>query len=213
MRVVGAPVRPKKMKQREPRIGPELPGGAFKSNRALVTGVGPCTMVRFYRRTRSTAAYGKHSRSVKWLVYCEGRRRGYDEESGYLRIERDPRKQYLAREYGLPAGKKLWTVGAIEVSTKRKGIATKLYETAAKYVCSKGGALVSDYRLEDAFSNDFWKKQIKKGRARPAYPYEGATFDERTPVVLSCRKASDLSGVRKPRKKPAKKKPAKKKRR
>ena len=48
---------------------------------------------------------------------------------------------------------------------RRKGIATKLYETAAAEACGRGARLASLERLSDAFSTQFWEKQVEKGRA------------------------------------------------
>ncbi len=77
---------------------------------------------------------------------------------------------------------------------RRRGIATKLYETAAKDACRAGEPLVSAYRVKDAHSNDFWAKQKRKGRATVV----GVRHDAgaKIPVyALDCAKGTDLSGL------------------
>lgn len=61
-----------------------------------------------------------------------------------------------------------WTVDNIHVDPyyRRRGVATKLYETAAQAVCTRRGHLASTNRSTGAYSNEFWQKQVAKGRAR-----------------------------------------------
>lgn len=65
-------------------------------------------------------------------------------------------------------GRVVYTVGSIEVATsaRRRGIATKLYEAAANEACRQRRRLASTNRSAGAYSNDFWQKQVAKGRAR-----------------------------------------------
>ena len=46
----------------------------------------------------------------------------------------------------------------------RQGVATALYEAAAKDACRAAEPLVSHFRLMDAKSNEFWAKQSAKKR-------------------------------------------------
>lgn len=59
-----------------------------------------------------------------------------------------------------------WIVANIFVKDdfRRKGVATKLYEAAAKEACKRGGTLASKERLSEG-SKGFWEKQLIKGRA------------------------------------------------
>lgn len=61
----------------------------------------------------------------------------------------------------------LWDVRDIHVPIewRRKGVATKLYEEAAKEACYRGGKLASTARVPLSYSNNFWEKQLIKGRA------------------------------------------------
>jgi len=79
---------------------------------------------------------------------------------------------------------------------QRQGVATKLYENAADLACENGHNLASVFRLPDAKSNEFWTKQIAKGRASIwSRGNEGSNTDR---IVLNfCER--DLSGVRKRR--------------
>lgn len=107
---------------------------------------------------------------------------------------------YLDR--GVRDGQRVMKVRNIEVNPKhqRKGLATKLYQAAAKAACEEGRVLVSNDRQIGAHSNDFWLKQAAKGRAI----IDGCSKGQ--PVfVLRCFAANDLSGLRKKRKAPKKK--------
>ena len=57
-------------------------------------------------------------------------------------------------------------VGAIEIDEdyRRCGLATRLYETAARWACANGRQLRSD-EVRSAASDGFWRKQAAKGRA------------------------------------------------
>jgi len=91
------------------------------------------------------------SKNAAWFsLVCDGSR------EGYIRT----RKTKLGR-------RSVWVIGDLEVKegSRRKGYATSLYTAAAAHACSKRGRLASTERLVGAFSNDFWEKQERKGRA------------------------------------------------
>lgn len=53
----------------------------------------------------------------------------------------------------------------VEPAFQRRGVATALYHAAAQAVAARGYHLASDLSLEPG-SRGFWKKQVRKGRAR-----------------------------------------------
>jgi GNAT superfamily N-acetyltransferase len=71
------------------------------------------------------------------------------------------------------------------------GVGTRLYEVLAKHACEQGLALHSDTTLSE-FSQSFWRKQERKGRA--TFNYETKRYE-----LTKC--ASDLSGAKRPRRK------------
>lgn len=95
-------------------------------------------------------------------------------------------------------GEPIWNVAHIEVEPgfRRQGIATKLYEAAAREGCRRDAIpLGSTSRTPNSESNQFWAKQFAKGRAvryRSAYP--GMTPDV---FVLKHCAITALDGVQK----------------
>lgn len=85
-------------------------------------------------------------------------------------------------------------IGGVEVveSHRRRGVMTRLYERAARDACRDGRPLASVERFAGAKSNDFWRKQVTKGRATK---HRGQGYDGQTAYVLRCP-VSDLSGLR-----------------
>lgn len=81
-----------------------------------------------------------------------------EQRCGYIEATRAPRKV---------AGRVVYKVTNVFVdeSRRRQGIATKLYEAAAREACRRRGRLASTERNPGAHSNDFWRKQFVKGRA------------------------------------------------
>lgn len=95
-----------------------------------------------------------------------------------------------------------WPVLDVHVREQhqRKGVATALYEHAAKYLCrNKLGPLVSTSRMMEAKSVDFWKKQERKGRAKrikqPRLYLGRARGDNMDIFVLDPCEHRDLSGL------------------
>lgn len=88
------------------------------------------------------------SRSTTFTAYCG------DEECGEILVDLVPEQNAL-------------NVATIVVHPKfqRQGVATILYEAAAKKACEDGLRLMSTSRMPGAHSNDFWRKQVAKGRA------------------------------------------------
>ena len=65
----------------------------------------------------------------------------------------------------------VYYVGGIHVDSDKQGhkLGTALYEQAAKLICERGGTMNSDAHRSE-FSENFWRKQQKKGRAVCAVP-------------------------------------------
>lgn len=63
-------------------------------------------------------------------------------------------------------------VSSIAVGPRGRGVGTKLYESAAAWACRVGRPLASDEK-RSAFSDAFWKKQVRKKRARCAWRLTG----------------------------------------
>jgi hypothetical protein len=56
------------------------------------------------------------------------------------------------------------SVAYAQTSKPGSGVGTRMYEAAAQVACALGHALVSDDK-RSRFSEGFWKKQARKGRA------------------------------------------------
>lgn len=109
-----------------------------------------------------------------------------------LEVERHPRF--------LPKGHApVFTVDYIFVpaSARRSGVATKLYEAAAREACKRGARLGSTCRERTAYSNDFWQKQYSKGRADML---AGMGCEGMAAYVLKSCDTHDLSGLRRKKK-------------
>lgn len=98
-------------------------------------------------------------------------------------------------------GRKVFVVDTIEVTeeVRRQGVATQLYEAAARLACSKRSVLGSQDRLQGAWSNEFWEKQLAKGRAIQLKPKTGPVTRGTTRYMLTSCESFDLSGLRKRR--------------
>ncbi len=110
--------------------------------------------------------------SVRVVAFCDKKR------CGELEALRQPTKV---------DGRNLMIVDIAEVDEahQRKGVGTKLYEIAAAEACKHGALLAS--RSRSKMSDGFWKKQIKKGRAKVV---EGKTI-----ALVSCS-IDTLSGLK-----------------
>ena len=95
-------------------------------------------------------------------------------------------------------GRVAYTVSYVSVSDdfQRRGIGTKLYEAAHAKACARRARLASTERHSWAKSNDFWNKQVCRGRAEV---YAGKHPDTPVFVLKSCDIQS-LSGLKKPKK-------------
>lgn len=177
-----------------PKIGPRLPGGAFTKAHTAETKLGPCTVKRsseVVTRRRAAKRGSVPQRFVEIKVDCGPGQDAYITARTYRHLNAD----YAAR-YGFSPKQQLWFIGEVDTAraAQRKGLATRAYEALAAYVCRRGGVLISNGRLAGAHSNDFWRKQVQKGRAHivdQAPP--GGEFTYRV-VALDCRHARDLSG-------------------
>ncbi len=138
--------------------------------------------------------------SRRWVMECANPDRPAAKRAiaGSINIQRlmDFEKRDLADYHGVEGD--LWRIEYINTRApyRRTGVATKLYERAAGFVCKMGGRLISDDRLPDAHSHDFWEKQARKGRVTEVYD---ASMADPT-YVLSCRHRRDLSGLKRKRK-------------
>jgi GNAT superfamily N-acetyltransferase len=79
----------------------------------------------------------------------------------------------------------------VNTNQRRKGVATSLYEAAAKEACLRRSRLASMARNPGAFSHDFWEKQHSKGRVE-AYKQKGY---KQPAYILDCSVTS-LDGSR-----------------
>ena len=109
-----------------------------------------------------------------------------------LEAERSPR--FFPRGHA-----PVFTVDYIFVPTaaRRSGVATKLYEAAAKEACRRGARLGSTCRESGAYSHDFWRKQYEKGRADML---AGMGCEGMAAFVLKTCDTHDLSGLRRKKK-------------
>jgi GNAT superfamily N-acetyltransferase len=101
-------------------------------------------------------------------------------------------------------GRVVYTVGGVAVAPRfqRQGLATRLYEEAALEACRRRGRLASTARNPGAFSNEFWEKQLRKGRADALLQKTG-TLSRVAFVLKECPPKGadiDLSGLRNVRK-------------
>jgi len=135
--------------------------------------------------------------SRRWVMECETGSKGKRATAGSINIQRlmDFEKRDL--EYHGVEGD-LWRIEYVNTrgAYRRQGVATKLYERAAGFVCKMGGRLMSDDRLPDAHSHDFWEKQARKGRVTQVD--DPAVVD---PIyVLNCGHRRDLGRLKRKRK-------------
>jgi hypothetical protein len=93
-----------------------------------------------------------------------------------------------SERFGVPASVIVNNIH-VEQAFRRKLVGTRLYELAASFACNRDLPLVSALRTEGAKSNDFWEKQLRKGRAKIIGQIQGDPVYE-----LDCGQADDLSG-------------------
>lgn len=122
--------------------------------------------------------------SFEFVALCDG------DLCGRITVHRSLRKV---------SGKVVYKVDRIDVRSdvRRRGVATKLYETAANEACRRRGRLASLERISGAHSTAFWEKQVAKGRAKEV-PIRGADRERYTQYLLTdCPKGgADLSRFR-----------------
>jgi len=123
--------------------------------------------------------YGETTRTYK--VLCDG---SADAQMDVVTVESNHAGKGIRKGDVLVESIMVWE------TLQRKGVATKLYEQAAKDACKKGARLVSRDRMPGAHSNDFWEKQHRKGRVEKHGKGEDAIY------VLDCAHSSDLSGLK-----------------
>jgi GNAT superfamily N-acetyltransferase len=144
---------------------------------------------------------GSSKYGATYLLLC-GDDEQYGESSGMIETYVDRVPQPKSGKHMRSEAKGL-VVGLVDLNRdiRRKGWGTKLYEAAAKEACARRMPLISNDRTTGAFSNDFWRKQHAKGRARIIGERKGIPV-----YALRCTAKDDLSGVAKKR---GKKAPAK----
>lgn len=99
------------------------------------------------RRRSDVVVHVRRSRGVVTLHATVGR-----EEAGFMELVRaEGEKNGLSVAYA-------------ETTKPGAGVGTRMYEAAAQVACASGQVLVSDDK-RSRFSEGFWKKQAKKGRA------------------------------------------------
>lgn len=78
----------------------------------------------------------------------------------------------------------------VKADFRRKGVATKMYEAAARWAAEEGVHLLSDTTRTE-MSESFWKKQTEKKRADPV-----SLFDDNNTYYYRLKKGvTDLSGL------------------
>jgi hypothetical protein len=90
-----------------------------------------------------------------------------------LTVDGDPKAGELVGAFDEQDGRPVFQVLGIGVRTKyaRCGLGTKLYEAAARFACTQGAVLQSDFSRTPK-SQGFWAKQTAKGRAVCAVPVD-----------------------------------------
>jgi GNAT superfamily N-acetyltransferase len=80
----------------------------------------------------------------------------------------------------------------VEPEYRKRGVATRLYEAAAKLSCKKYNLPLASDETRSPEADSFWRKQAAKGRAR-AVPETEDTGDY---YILSCPAPPSLAGRR-----------------
>lgn len=139
------------------------------------------------RRRSDVVVFVRRSRDVVTLRAHIGR-----EEVGFMELtSADDVKGGLSVAYA-------------ETTKPGAGVGTRLYEAAAHVACSSGRTLTSDDK-RSRFSEGFWKKQAKKGRATCDASKPGTRLNDDLSYrgnwkchryLLSCPAPASLAGVR-----------------
>lgn len=119
--------------------------------------------------------------------------------------------QYEAKIDGVTVGRLLATKARTKVKgrvvyaitevyvtkgARRQGVATALYEVAAKEACRRRSRIASVQRRTGAFSNEFWEKQAAKGRAEV---HKMRAYADPVFVLRDCPPPRSLRGLRRRR--------------
>lgn len=86
--------------------------------------------------------------------------------------------RHRAASIGLRPRERFLAVGYVSVppELRRKGVATALYEVALEHACREKRQLASDVERSH-FAEAFWRKQVRKGRARCLRRGDGIIWD------------------------------------
>lgn len=151
------------------------------------------------------------------------RRMMYGEDAPPLTVKRygDLKAEYDNSELTITAGQNVGKLKAsirvadevlrvdivrVQDASLRQGIGTKMYELAAKIACKQFEVPLASDMKRTKYSEGFWQKQVKKGRAEVVRPFElGMLRDEDFKQYdfyykLSCPAPKSLAGARKRRK-------------
>jgi GNAT superfamily N-acetyltransferase len=132
---------------------------------------------------------------------CSRKLKGKSEPCGSINAE------YYIPSNGEPDTGPFWSIVNVEVNPamQRQGIATRLYEAAAKEACRRDATPIgSNIRTLASPSNQFWAKQFAKGRAvryshmRWHGEYGELFIDHPTYVLRHCG-ITALDGTRSPK--------------
>lgn len=103
-----------------------------------------------------------NKREFSFEAHCSRRPKDARQPCGSLIAE------HYIPEGNEPATGPFWSIVHVDVEPafQRQGVATKLYEAAAKEACRRGAMPIgSNIRTLKSPSNQFWAKQFAKGRA------------------------------------------------
>jgi GNAT superfamily N-acetyltransferase len=97
-------------------------------------------------------------------------------------------------------GRVVYTVDRVDVHEpyRRQRVATRLYEAAHAEACRRRARLASTQRNPGAHSNDFWRKQIAKGRAE-LLPGQKTRNQYYQGIVITNCETWSLDGLRRTR--------------
>lgn len=97
-------------------------------------------------------------------------------------------------KYGLAAGQ-VYEIG-VKPSAQRRGVATKMYEAAAKELCRRFNVPLRSDAARTNEADAFWKKQLRKGRAEEFNTSHPDRSIRQESYRLKCPAPESLDGTR-----------------